>query len=70
MENAPRRQPVMLQSLRVGAKLALRGNATAVVTGNPEDGSWIFVRFLTHPSDPSKEGSEELVFADDVLQEL
>lgn len=70
MEPTSGRQPVMLQNLRVGAKLTLRGNVTAEVTGNPEDGSWIFVRYLVHPQDPSKEGSEALAFADDVLAEM
>jgi len=60
----------MLQNLEVGAKLLLKGDITAEVTGNPKDGSWIYVKYLTHPKDPSLEGSEELAFADDVVDEL
>jgi hypothetical protein len=65
-----RRLPVMLQNLAVGAKVKLKGDITAEVTGNPKDGSWIYVRYLSHPKDPSQEGAEELAFADDVLEEL
>jgi len=60
----------MLQKLQIGAKVTLRGNVTAEVIGNPEDGSWIFVRYLVHPQDPSKEGSEVLTFADEVVAEI
>lgn len=71
MEGEPRRRmPVMLQNLAVGAKVKLRNNVTAEVTGNPKDGSWIFVKYLTHPEDPSQEGQEGLAFADEVLDEL
>ena len=70
MEDSARRKPVMLQHLKVGTRVALRGDVTAEVTGNPEDGSWIFVRYLTHPSNPSQEGAEGLAFAEEVLREL
>ena len=65
-----RRQLVMLQDLEVGAKVRLKQNIVAEVTGNPKDGSWIFVKFLTHPEDPSQEGVEGLAFADEVLEEI
>ena len=70
MEEGGRRQLVMLQDLPVGAKVKLRSNITAEVTGNPKDGSWIFVKYLSVPEDPSKEGAEELAFADEVLEQL
>jgi hypothetical protein len=70
MEEGGRRQPVMLQNLPIGAKVKIRGDVTAEVTGNPKDGSWIFVRFISHPGDPSQEGTEGLAFADEVLDEL
>jgi hypothetical protein len=70
MEGEARRQPVMLQNLPVGAKVRLRKNVLAEVTGNPKDGSWIFVKYLTHPEDPAQEGTEGLAFADEVLEEV
>jgi hypothetical protein len=65
-----RRLPVMLQNLEVGAKVKLKGDITAEVTGNPKDGSWVYVRYLSHPKDPAQVGAEELAFADDVVEEL
>jgi hypothetical protein len=64
------RLPVMLQNLAVGASVKLKGDITAVVVGNPKDGSWIYVRYLSNPNNPSQVGAEELAFADDVLEEL
>lgn len=69
-EGPRRRLPVMLQELPVGAKVSLRHGITAEVTGNPKDGSWIFVRYLSCPEDPSQEGTEALAFADEVLATL
>jgi hypothetical protein len=34
------------------------------------DGVWIFARYLTAPDDPSLEGSEDMVFAQDIVQVL
>lgn len=65
-----RRLPIMLQNLPLGAKVKLRHNVTAEVTGNPKDGSWIFVKYLSHPEDPAQEGQEGLAFADEVLEQL
>ena len=70
MEAEGRSKPVMLQDLSVGAKVRLRKNVLAEVTGNPKDGSWIFVKYLTHPEDPTQEGTEGLAFADEVLEEI
>ena len=70
-EGEPRRRlPVMLQNLALGQKVRLRHDIIAEVTGNPKDGSWIFVKYLENPQDPAKIGGEELAFADEVLDEL
>jgi hypothetical protein len=59
---------VILRNLPVGTKLGLRSGAVAEVTANPEDGGWIYVKFLESPADPSKVGEEELVFCTDVVK--
>ena len=59
----------MLQTLEVGTKLRLRDNATGEVVGNPKDGSWIFLKYETSP-DPAQVGTEDLVFADEVVEIL
>ncbi|MDE2838105.1 MAG: hypothetical protein OXL97_11465 [Chloroflexota bacterium] len=58
---------VNLMELEVGVRVSLIEDAVAEVVDNPRDGSWIIVRYLESPSDPSKVGSEEPVFAADVL---
>jgi hypothetical protein len=58
---------VILRNLPVGTKVSIRGGAVAEVTANPQDGGWIYVKFLESPADPSKVGEEELVFCTEVL---
>jgi hypothetical protein len=53
--------------LEPGTRLAMSGDVTAEVVSNPRDGTWIRVRYLSHPEEPDKVGTEELVFAEDVL---
>ena len=63
----PRRgATIMLHELERGTRLVLKDGATVEVVDNPRDGSWIYVRHLG----PSGDGSEELVFAEDVVEVL
>ena len=57
---------VNLMELKVGERVSLVDDATAEVVDNPRDGSWIIVKYIESPSDPSKIDSEEPVFAADV----
>ena len=66
-EATRRRIVVNLMEVEVGQQVSLTEDATGEVVDNPRDGSWIIVRYLESPSDPSKVGSEEPVFAADVL---
>ena len=65
-----RRGLVMLQNLELGQKVKLKSGIVAEVTGNPKDGSWIYVKYLENPNDPSNLSNEELAFADEVVEEL
>ena len=58
---------VNLRHLEPGMKLSLTNGATVEVVSNPADGVWIFGRYLTFPDDPSQEGVEELIFAQDIV---
>ena len=58
---------VNLRELVVGAKVELADNVIAEVVENPADGMWVMVRFVSCPDDPSREGSEDMVFATDVI---
>ena len=56
--------------LEPGAKIGLSDGSTAVVVSNPMDGVWVFARYLSCPNDSSLEGSEDMVFAGDVVEVL
>ena len=61
---------VNIRLLEPGTKLRLSNNATGEVVTNFNDGVWISVRFLTSPEDPALEGTEDMVFAQDVMEVL
>jgi len=61
---------INLRLLEPGAKIGLSDGSTAVVVSNPMDGVWVFARYLSSPNDPSLEGSEDMVFAADVVELL
>ena len=63
-------QVVNLRLLEPGTVIGLVDGATAEVTSNPQDGVWVFVRYLSSPEDSSLEGSEDMVFAQDIVKVL
>jgi hypothetical protein len=46
----------------------LDGGATAEIVSNPLDGVWVFARYLSSPADPARVGSEEMIFAQDIVE--
>ena len=63
-------QVVNLRLLEPGMIIGLVNGATAEITSNPQDGVWVFVRYLSVPEDSSLEGSEDMVFAQDIVNVL
>ena len=61
---------VNIRLLEPGTKVRLSNDATGEVVTNFNDGVWITVRFLTSPEDPSLEGTEDMVFAQEVMEVL
>ena len=61
---------VNVRSLEPGTKVRLVGEATAEVVSNPQDGIWVLVRYLAARGNPSQVGTEELAFAEDILEVL
>ena len=61
---------VNLLQLEPGTKLGLANGSTVEVVTNLGDGVWIFGRYLSSPSDPSLEGTEEMVFAQEIVEVL
>ena len=55
-------------TLEPGTRVRLVGDAIAEVIANPQDGVWLFLRYLAAPSNPDQVRAEEMVFAEDVLE--
>lgn len=63
-------EPVMIQMLSPGDKVRLADGSLCEVISNPKDGLWLMVTFLEAPEDPSLVGTEDMVFANDVLGQV
>ena len=61
---------VNLLNLVQGDVVEMSDGATVEVLSNPRDGMWIFGRYITSPSDPSQEGTEEMVFAQEIVGQV
>ena len=59
---------VNLITLAEGAKIATTVGATVEVVDNPRDGVWVFGKYLVCPEDPSLVGSEDMFFAQDIVE--
>jgi len=60
---------VNLITLAEGAKIATTAGATVEVVDNPKDGVWV-CKYLVCPEDPSLVGSEDMFFAQDIVEVL
>jgi hypothetical protein len=61
---------VNLMLLAPGTKISLSNGAEAEVVANPRDGIWVFARYVSSPKEPSLVGTEEMVFAQDIVEVL
>jgi len=61
---------INLRLLEPGTKISLSDGSIAEVVSNPLDGVWVFARYLSSPGDASQVGTEEMVFAQDVVEIL
>jgi hypothetical protein len=59
---------VNLMLLEPGTKIALADGSIAEVVSNPLDGVWVFARYLSAPSDAALVGTEEMIFAQDIVE--
>jgi hypothetical protein len=61
---------INLRLLEPGTKIGLSDGSTAEVVSNPLDGVWVFARYLSSPNDSSLVGTEEMIFAQNVMEIL
>jgi len=59
---------INLRLLEPGTRVALSDGSTAEIVSNPKDGIWVFARYLSSPRDTSLVGTEEMVFAQDIVE--
>jgi hypothetical protein len=58
---------INVRQLAPGVRVGLSGGATAEIVSNPGDGIWIVARYLSSPDDVSLVGTEEMIFAQEVV---
>jgi hypothetical protein len=61
-------EPINIRSLGPGTRVVLEDGAVAEIVSNPLDGVWVFARYLTSPDDPGKVGTEDMIFAQDIVE--
>jgi len=59
---------VNLMLLEPGMTIGLADGSIAEVVSNPLDGVWVFARYLSAPSDAALVGTEEMIFAQDIVE--
>ena len=59
---------INLRQLQPGTKIVLSNGSTAEVVSNPLDGIWVFARYLSSPRDAALVGTEEMIFAQDIVE--
>ena len=59
---------INVRLLEPGTRVALADGSTAEIVSNPRDGIWVFARYLVSTSDASRVGTEEMVFAQDIVE--
>jgi hypothetical protein len=59
---------INVRLLEPGTKIGLSDGSTAEVVSNPLDGVWVYARYLSSPNDSSQVGTEEMIFAQDVVE--
>lgn len=58
---------INVRFLEPGTRVSLADGSTVEIVANPKDGIWVLGRYLTSPRDPSPVGTEEMIFAQDVV---
>ncbi|WP_428487041.1 hypothetical protein [Rhodopila sp.] len=59
--------PINIRALAVGTRVMLATGAEVEIISNPEDGVWLFARYLSSSDDAALVGQEDMIFAQDVV---
>ena len=61
-------EAINVRALAVGTRVVLASGAEVEIVANPGDGVWLFGRYLASVDDPAMVGTEEMIFAQDVVE--
>ena len=59
---------INIRTLAPGTRVLLASGAEAEIVSNPNDGVWLFGRYLSSADDPALIGREDMIFAQDVVE--
>ena len=59
---------INIRALAVGTRVMLASGAEAEIVSNPQDGVWLFARYVSSADDPALVGQEDMIFAQDVVE--
>jgi hypothetical protein len=59
---------INIRDLAVGKRVKLANGAEAEIVSNPQDGVWLFARYLSSAGDPALVGQQDMIFAQDVVE--
>lgn len=59
---------VNVRDLAVGMRVVLGSGAEIEIVSNPGDGVWLVGRYLASPDDPAMIGTEDMIFAQEVVE--
>jgi hypothetical protein len=59
---------VNVRELAVGIRVVLGSGAEVEIVENPGDGVWVLGRYVAFADDPAAVGTEEMIFAQDVVE--
>jgi len=59
---------INVRTLEAGTRVALADGSTVEIVSNPKDGIWVFARYLAAPHDASLVGTEDMIFAQDIVE--
>jgi hypothetical protein len=59
---------INVRGLAVGTRVVLGSGAEVEIVSNPGDGVWLFGRYVASTEDSGVVGTEEMIFAQDVVE--
>lgn len=59
---------INIRTLAAGTRAILGDGSEIEIVSNPNDGVWLFARYVSSTADPTLNGQEDMIFAQDVVE--